>query len=132
MGRALIIVNAQADRHKAAAWAHKAPPGTRIEFKASKRTLPQNDKLWACLTDVATQVEWYGQKLSPTDWKDIFTASLRKSRVVPGIDPGSFVLLGLHTSDMGKDEMSALIELILAFGAERNVIFHDTPQTAAA
>lgn len=42
-----------------------------------------------------------------------------------GIDPGSFVLLGLRTSDMSKEEMSALIELIHAFGAEHNVTFYD-------
>lgn len=131
MGRALIVVQRASDRERATLWAQKAPWGTRIEFKAAKRTLPQNSKLWACLTDIAQQVEWYGQKLSTEDWKDIFTASLRKARVVPGIDPGSFVLLGLHTSDMGKGEMVALIELILAFGAARGVTFHDQELEAA-
>ena len=55
-----------------------------------------------------------------------------RARVVPGIDPGSFVLLGLHTSDMSKDEMSNLIELIHAFGAEHDVVFHDQQQEVAA
>jgi hypothetical protein len=131
MSRALVVVNTSADRDKIAAWAAKAPWGTRVEFKATKRTMPQNDKLWACLTDVAQQVEWYGQRLKPEDWKDMFTASLRKARVVPGIDPGSFVLLGLHTSDMSKDEMSNLIELIHAFGAEHGVVFNAPMENAA-
>lgn len=131
MSRALVIIASEADRQKVAKWAAKAPWNTRIEFKAPKRSLPQNDKLWACLTDVALQVEWYGQKLSPGDWKDMFTASLRKARVVPGLDPGSFVLLGLHTSDMSKDEMGNLLELIMAFGAERGVTFHDPREEAA-
>lgn len=131
MGHALIVIHGDRDRQRAAEWAHKAPTGTRVEWKAAKRTLPQNDKLWACLTDVATQVVWYGEKLSATDWKDMFTASLRKARVVPGIDPGSFVLIGLHTSDMTKDELSNLIELIHAFGAEHGVVFQDqVPQAA--
>jgi hypothetical protein len=76
------------------------------------------------LTDVARQVEWYGQKLTPTDWKDVMSASLRKAYVVPGID-GGFVPLGMHTSDMSKEEMSALIELIHAFGAQHGVVFGD-------
>lgn len=125
MSRAAIIVYSRADRERAAAWAMKAPTGCRIEFKEAKRTLEQNARMWPMLTDVARQVEWYGQKLTPDDWKDMFTASLRKARVVPGIDPGSFVLLGLHTSDMGKSEMSDLMELIAAFGAEHGVVFSE-------
>lgn len=131
MGRALIVLNSAAERARAAHWIAKAPPGTRVEFKASKRSIDQNSLLWKLLTDVSRQVIWYGQRLSPEDFKDMFTASLRKARVVPGIDPGSFVLLGLHTSDMSKDEMSALIELILAFGAEHGVMFHDQQSEAA-
>jgi hypothetical protein len=131
MSRALVIVNSQAVRDKIATWAKNVPWNTRVEFRAPKRTLPQNDKLWACLSDVSQQVEWYGQKLNATDWKDMFTASLRKARVVPGIDPGSFVLLGLHTSTMDKEEMSNLIELIHAFGAERGVIFQESREMAA-
>lgn len=124
MGRALIVVRGDGDRRKAAGWCAKAPNGTRIEYRRSNRSLPQNNLLWARLTDVAEQVEWYGQKLAPPDWKDMFTASLRKARVVPGIDPGSFVLLGLHTSEMDKEEMTNLLDLIDAFAAERGVVWH--------
>lgn len=132
MSRVQLVILGDHSRQKAAHWVSRAPIGTRIEFKEAKRTPAQNDKLWACLTDVASQVEWYGQKLTTEDWKDMFTASLRKARVMPGLDPGSFVLLGLHTSDMSKDEMSNLIELIHAFGAEHNVVFHDRLEEVAA
>ena len=131
MSRALVVLRTAPDRSRVAKWALTAPVGTRVEFRETKRTLPQNDKLWACLTDVAQQVVWHGQKLTPPDWKDMFTASLRKARVVPGIDPGSFVLLGLHTSEMDKGELSNLIELIHAFGAEHGVTFHDSLEAAA-
>lgn len=130
MSRALIVVRSTADRQRAASWSSKAPSGTRIEFKGAKRTLPQNALMWSRLTEIATQVEWYGQKLTPDDWKDMFTASLRKARVVPGLDPGSFVLLGLHTSDMGKEEMGNLLDLIAAFAAERGVTFREDVEAA--
>ncbi|MFI7843934.1 recombination protein NinB, partial [Acinetobacter baumannii] len=68
---------------------------------------------------------WYGQKLKVEDWKNMFTASLRKASVVPGIDPGTVVPLGIHTSTMTIDEMSNMIELIYAFGAENNVTFKE-------
>lgn len=125
MSRALINVRNDRDRNDAAKLLAKAPPGTSVEFRFSDRTPDQNKKLWACLTDVARQVEWYGTKLTADDWKDVFTASLRKARVVPGIDNGTFVPLGMRTSTMSKAEFSDLLELIHAFGAERGVVFHD-------
>lgn len=130
MGRAMLVINGAFDRRKAAEWCMKAPTGTRIEFKAAKRTLEQNSLMWVMLTKVAEQVVWYGQKLSAEDWKDVFTASLRKARVVPGINSGSFVPLGMRTSDMSKDEMGALIDLIDAFGAEHGVSFADAEEAA--
>jgi hypothetical protein len=124
VSRATVIIRTDADRKKVATWAQNVQPGSRVEFKAPRRSLDQNSNLWACLTDVAHQVDWYGQKLTAEDWKDVFSAALRKARVVPGID-GGFVPLGMRTSDMSKGEMSALIELIHAFGAERGVKFGD-------
>lgn len=130
MSRALLVLNSRAVRERAAHWCMTAAPGTRIEFKAARRSTEANAKMWAMLTDIASQVEWYGQKLSPEDWKDVFSASLRKARVVPGIDAGTFVPLGMRTSDMTKAEMSDLIELMNMFGAERGVVFHDDAEAA--
>lgn len=89
------------------------------------RSLEQNAKLWALLHEVADQVEWYGKKLSPESWKEIFSASLKKQTAVPSIDGDSFVILGASTSRMTVGEMSNMIELILAFGTERGVKFAD-------
>jgi NinB protein len=92
-----------------------------LEAKPEKRSDPQNRRLWAMLTEVSKQVEWYGQTLSPEDWKHIFTASLQKTRAVPGID-GGIVVLGQSTSRMTKAEMCDLQTLIEAFAAERGVL----------
>lgn len=95
-----------------------------VKLERKKRTVDQNAKMWSMLTEVSKQVDWYGEKLSPEDWKHVFTASLSKQRAVPGID-GGFVILGKATSKMTKPEMSDLIELIYAFGAEHEVYFND-------
>lgn len=89
------------------------------------RTLEQNSRMWALLTDVSRQVQWpvdgRMQYLPPEDWKDIFTAALRKGqRVAQGIE-GGFVMLGGRTSRMSVGEMCDLQTLIEAFGAERGV-----------
>ena len=119
--RHIITLSRKEETERALRWISQAPRGTRIEFKPPARSLDQNAKMWAMLTDISRQVDWYGERLSPDDWKAVFTASLRKARVVPGLDGTGFVVLGLRTSDMTKDEMSNLIELITAFAAERGV-----------
>lgn len=93
-----------------------------------KRTLEQNNKMWAVLTDIANQVEWPVdgklQKLTPEDWKDILTAGLRKEqRVAQGVE-GGFVMLGQRTSKMTIGEMSDLIEFAHMFGAEHGVVWN--------
>jgi len=93
-----------------------------LEVKPETRSLSQNARLWAILTDVSEQVEWYGRKLTPDDWKHVFTAALSKQDAVPGIE-GGFVVLGKATSKMTKSEMAELQTLIEAFGAQRGVKF---------
>lgn len=134
MTRAMIMIRGIPDRRRAAKWASQAPPGTRIEFKAPSRSIDQNALMWCRLGEIARQVEWYGAMLSAEDWKDVFSASLRRARVVPGLDPGSFVPLGMRTSDMSKEEMGNLLDLIDAFAAERGVEFneHDVPEPDGA
>ena len=100
-----------------------APDGYYVEVREATRTLEQNALMWGMLTDVSKQVVWYGQKLTEEEWKDVFTAALKKQKVVPGID-GGFVVCGAKTSRMSKSHMSDLIELMFAFGAEKGVIFH--------
>ena len=125
MSRATVIIRTDADRKRVATWAQNVQPGSRVEFKAPRRSLPQNDLMWALLTDISRQIQWFGEWRTPPDFKDILTAHFRKCQVVPGIDPGTVVPLGMRTSELGKDEMSAFIECIYAFGSERGVKFND-------
>lgn len=101
-----------------------------VKVEPEKRTSEQNRLLWAALTDVSEQVEWHGQKLEAAEWKDIFTAALKRQKVVPGLE-GGFVVLGSSTSRMTKAEFSELVDLIHAFGAEREVKFKDSAALAA-
>jgi NinB protein len=93
-----------------------------IELREKTRSNEQNARMWAMLSDVSRQVIWHGRKLSPEEWKHVFSASLKRQDVVPGID-GGFVVLGLSTSKMSVREMGDLMELISAFGAQNGVKF---------
>jgi hypothetical protein len=124
--RAQVIIRTEADRRKVIKWAQGTGTGTIVEFRKATRSNMQNALLWARLSEIAARVEWYGQRLSAEDWKDMFSASLRKSRVMPGIDPGTVVALGLRTSKMTVAEMTALLDLIDAFAAERGIEFNES------
>ncbi len=131
MSRALIAIHGKADRERVAKWATQAPTGTRVEFKAAKRSLDQNSKMWVMLTEVAVQLPWHGLKLSPDDWKLIFLDALKRElRMVPNIDGSGFVNLGRSSSDLSKIEMADLITLIEAFGAQHGVVFRDLEPVA--
>lgn len=93
-----------------------------LSIKPETRSLQQNARLWAMLNDISQQVDWYGRKLSPENWKHVFSAALKKQDVVPGLD-GGFVVLGLSTSKMTVGEMADLQTLMEAFGAENGVRF---------
>ena len=131
MGRALLVLNSQAIRAKALHWVAMAKDGSRVTFQGPKRTLPQNDRMWAMLTDVATQVEHMGLRYPPDDWKVLFLHALsRETRFIPALDGHGFVPIGQSSSDLSVEEMGELIEFIHAWGAENGVIFHEPPNPA--
>ncbi len=126
MSRAQIVLNGDDAKGRAIAWVRKAPWNSRIEFKPPKRSVDQNDKMWAALTDIATQLSYHGQKLNANDWKKLFLAELKQEmRLVPNLSNNGFVNLGNSSSDLGKDEMSDLITIIIAWGATHGVVFQD-------
>ena len=128
MTRYVMTLRSNDDRRRACKYVNGAPYATRVEFKATKRSLPQNDRMWAMLTDVAEQVPWHGVRLRPDDWKLIFLDALKQEmRMVPNLNGDGFVNLGRSSSDLSKGEMSDLMELIAAWGAQHDVKFHEPP-----
>lgn len=131
MSRALVIIKSTADRNLIARWAQNVEFGTRVEFKAAKRSLPQNARFYAMLTDISTQVLWHGMKLNVQDWKMIFLNALKRElRLVPNLEGNGFVNLGTSSSDLSKEEMTDAIELLFKFGAEHGVKFQDEAEAA--
>ena len=105
-----------------------------LAVRERRRSISQNAKMWPMLSDVAKQVQLCinGQMVwaQPEDWKDVFTAALRREqRMAQGID-GGLVVLGAHTSKMRKAEFADLIEIIYAFGAEKGVVWSEPALSA--
>lgn len=115
-----VLAHAEA-RRRAVEAVQRAAEGMVVRISPATRSLEQNAALWAMLGDVAAQVVWHGRKLDAESWKHIFTSSLKRQDVVPNLDGTGFVVLGQSTSKMTKAEMSDLLELIAAFGAQHDV-----------
>lgn len=127
--RVLHLVH-QTARQRAVQAVREAPEGYTVTIAEPTRNGEQNARMWAMLTDIAQQVDWYGKRLTTEDWKNVFSASLRKLQVVPNLDGSGFVALGMSTSRLSKREFSDLIELMFAFGAERGVEWSEQEQAA--
>jgi len=107
-------------RKLAAAQIMLAPDGYVVDIRPPTRNNLQNSLLWPWLTAISQGVVWYGQLLTNEEWKDVLTASLKRERVVPGIN-GGFVVLGQHTSKMSKKDFSELLELTIAFATQHSI-----------
>lgn len=94
----------------------------------SRRSAQANSLMWVRLGELAEQADWHGIKLSAEEFKDLLSAGLTKSKVVPNIEGNGFVILGQRTSKMSIKQMNDLITLIEAFGSERGVRFSIDPR----
>ena len=126
MSRATVTLNSKQRREQAVRWVWNAPDGTRLTFAEAKRTDAQSRLMWDLLTDLARQLPWHGVRLTAEDYKILLMAGLNQEmRLVPNIDGTGFVNLGRSSSKLSVKEMSDLIDLIMAFGAEHGVTFYD-------
>lgn len=106
-----------------------------------ERTLEQNDKIHAMLSDIAAQMQHLTQKLDLDSWKRLCVAQFKadsianniqrlseywkskQMRLVPSLDGSSLVTLGDQTREFPKYVASGFIEWLNYFGSENNVKF---------
>ncbi len=110
----------EANRQELARKVLELPTGWRVQFKETKRTGRQNDRMWAMLTAVSVQLVWHGQRYTPEEWKDFFMHVLNGGKFMPAED-GGMIPIGRSTSKLGKQEHSLLTEIIEGF-AERHSV----------
>jgi NinB protein len=129
VSRALLVLANDDIRAKAARWIKGVPNNTRVEFKAPRRSLDQNSRFWASLTDVATQKEHFGRKYDAETWKCLFMQAWgREVKFVPTLAGDGIMPVMLSSSDLSKGEMSELLEFIYAWGAQNGVVFQEPRQ----
>jgi hypothetical protein len=129
-----IILRTRQDRGRAVRWIENALDGTVVEFKQKGRSNDQNAAMWSVLTQINRQRPVHnGVKMSAVLWKAVFMQALGAELVMlPTLEGGGLFPFGHRSSKLTKDEMSNLIELMLAWAAtEELVIEHFDGREAA-
>ena len=102
-----------------------APVGSVVNVKPPRRTLDQNAKLHAMISDIA-RAKPEGRNYPVDIWKPLFLAMCgHKVRFEPALDGNGVVPIGFRTSRLTKAECAELIDCIEAYGAQHGVLFSD-------
>jgi NinB protein len=127
MSHTLAIIHDEKIRQRVIECIKVAPVGSRVRIDGPKRTLPQNSRLWAMLSDIVRQKKTIdGHEFDTDEWKCIFLQAIgREPEILPTLDGQNFFSTGHSSSKLSKEQMSNLLEFILAWGAENGVVWSD-------
>lgn len=98
----------------------KAPWEAVVNIREATRTGPQNDRMWAMLSDVSRSKP-NGKTHTPETWKALFMHALgHEVRFVEGLNGEPFPC-GFRSSRLNKSQMADLITFIDQWGTENGV-----------
>lgn len=122
-----IVIRTEESKSIAARRLASAPIGWVCSVREAHRTLPQNAKLHAMLTDISQQCDYMGKRRTINFWKNLFVsgwmiATDQVPEIVPGLE-GEFVNIRESTANMGVRDLSSVIEYVSAWGANEGVKF---------
>jgi hypothetical protein len=119
-----IILHGQTQRRFAHEAIDGAAPGSVVTISPPGRTLDQNAKLWAMLSDIS-RAKPMGREHTPDVWKSlVLHACGHEMQFVAGLDGLPFPL-GFRSSRLSKEQMSNVIEWLYWFGAQHGVVWSD-------
>jgi len=125
-----IILRGDSQRQFAHKLVDLAPVGAVLNIKEAKRTLDQNSKLWAMLSDVSRSHP-QGRKATPERWKYIFMQSLGHAMQFEFDLDGQPFAIGHSTSNLKKADFADLIEFIYEYGSRNGVVWTEPQERAA-
>ena len=121
-----IIIRGDSQRDLAKAVIDKAPMDAVVTIKEGTRSLDQNAKLWAMLSDIA-RAKPEGRAMSPEVWKAAFMAALGHEIIwQPGIDNAPPFPAGFRTSRMSKGQFADLITFVQEYGDRHGIKWSET------
>lgn len=125
-----IILAGPYQRSLAQTLISKAPDGAVVNIRAAKRSLAQNSKLWAILSDIS-RAKPEGRTHTPEVWKALFMQACGHAvQFEVGLDGAPFPV-GFRSSALTKAQMADLITFIQQWGDEKGVRWSDESRFAA-
>ena len=101
-----------------------APYGHIVSVRPPTRSIAQNARLWAMLSDIS-RAKPDGRSMTPDLWKAVFLQALgHEQQFLMGLDGNPFPM-GFRSSKLSKEQMSDLIEYIQAYAAQHGVKLED-------
>jgi len=140
---ATFVLHSERDRRFAIAAVVKARVGKncdQVRISKPTRTLEQNGRLHAILTDIAKQLHWPPPPANDGELHDVewwkrrctlgWLIETKQPRevITPLDDSDEFALLLPHTSDLNVEQLAALCEWSYALGATNGVLFKEPRQ----
>jgi hypothetical protein len=100
-----------------------------VKIQPMTRSLEQNAKLHAMLSDISKQCEFNGKKRNIDTWKVIMVSAHKiatgeKAEMAIGLE-GEVINLRESTAQMSVKRLASLIEYVQAWGVENGVKFND-------
>ncbi len=131
MSRAQLTLSGRVDRDRAINWVEKAPTGTRVIFKESKRSTDQNALFHSLCTDIAKSgFKFAGKPRDMAVWKILLisghaVATGEGAEVLPGLE-GEFVNIRESSAAMSVRRAKSLIDYVLAFCDTNGIALNET------
>lgn len=125
----LILIDSEAERERAIAWLFRADLGSRVILEPPQRSSEGNARMWALLTRMSEEVEWFGQRYSPSQWKDYHMHDFGGVTWMP-CDVGGYVPVGRSTGELKAEERRQFIALLEDFLARHGIDLGFAPETA--
>ncbi len=119
-----VILAGQSQRRFAHDLVERAPLGAVLNIREAKRTVDQNAKMWALLSDISRAAPENRHWTTDT-WKAAFMHFLGHEILwQPGLNDAPFPA-GFRTSRLNKQQMADLITCIQEYGDRHGVRWSD-------
>lgn len=120
-----VILRGLEQRALACGMVNAAPVDAVVTIKPAARSMDQNAKLWAMLSDIARSKP-EGRVMTAEMWKAAMMNALGHEILwQPGIDNGPPFPAGFRSSRLSKEQMGDLITFISEYGDRHGVKWSD-------
>ena len=124
MPKVVLKLTGDAARRAAIREINAAPAGHVVTISEPKRSLDQNAKMWAMLSDISA-AKPEGRKHTPEVWKCLFMSACGHAvQFEIGLDDKPFPV-GFRTSRLSKHQMADLITFVAEYGDRHGVKWSD-------